>query len=97
MERLRSAYNTNKRDAAAGVAGETWRHYEEQLEDNFRNLSGRLKQGACRAGPVRRAYIPKADGPQRPLGVPTLEDKLVQRAVVEVLNVIYEQGFLGFS
>lgn len=96
-ERLRSAYQALKRDAAAGIDGETWRHYGEQLEGNLRDLSERLKRGAYRARPVRRAYIPKADGRLRPLGVPALEDKLVQRAVVEVLNAIYEQDFLGFS
>jgi group II intron reverse transcriptase/maturase len=97
IERLRSAYFALKRDAAAGIDGETWRHYGEQLADNLSNLSERLKRGAYRAKPVRRAFIPKADGRQRPLGVPALEDKLVQRAVVEVLNAIYEQDFLGFS
>ena len=86
-----------KRDAAAGIDGETWRHYGEALEANLRDLTARIKRGAFRASPVRRAYIPKADGRQRPLGVPTLEDKIVQRAVVEVLNAIYEQDFLGFS
>jgi len=95
--RLRAAYRAVKRDAAAGVDGETWQHYGEDLEANLRGLSGRLKQGAYRAKPVRRAYIPKADGRQRPLGVPTLEDKIVQRSVVEVLNAIYEADFLGFS
>ncbi len=97
IERLRSAYFGLKRDAAAGVDGETWQHYGEQLEANLEDLSARLKRGAYRARPVRRAYIPKADGRQRPLGVPTLEDKLVQRAVVEVLNAVYEEDFLGFS
>jgi group II intron reverse transcriptase/maturase len=86
-----------KRGAAAGVDGETWLHYREDLEANLQDLSGRLQRGAYRAKPVRRAYIPKADGRQRPLGVPTLEDKLVQRAVVEVLNAIYEVDFLGCS
>jgi group II intron reverse transcriptase/maturase len=97
VARLRSAYFALKRDAAAGVDGETWRHYGEQLDANLRDLSARLKRGAYRARPVRRAYVPKADGRQRPLGVPTLEDKLVQRAVVEVLNAVYEEDFLGFS
>ncbi|MBI4509293.1 MAG: group II intron reverse transcriptase/maturase, partial [Deltaproteobacteria bacterium] len=97
VERLRAAYLALKRDAAAGVDGETWRHYGERLEDNLLDLSGRLKRGAYRAKPVRRVYIPKADGRQRPLGVPALEDKIVQRAVVEVLNAIYEEDFLGFS
>jgi len=95
--RLRAAYLAAKRDAAAGVDGETWQHYGEDLEANLRGLAERLKRGAYRAKPVRRAYIPKADGRQRPLGVPTLEDKIVQRAVVEVLNAIYEADFLGFS
>jgi len=97
VERLRAAYLALKRDAAAGIDGETWQHYGQDLEGNLRDLSARVKRGAFRASPVRRAYIPKADGRQRPLGVPTLEDKIVQRAVVEVLNAIYEQDFLGFS
>jgi RNA-directed DNA polymerase len=96
-ERLRAAYFALKREAAAGVDGETWRHYGEALGANLQDLSGRLRRGAYRAKPVRRAYIPKADGRQRPLGVPALEDKIVQRAVVEVLNAIYETDFLGFS
>jgi RNA-directed DNA polymerase len=96
-QRLRDAYLALKRDAAAGVDGETWQHYGENLEGNLRDLAERLKRGAYRAKPVRRAYIPKTDGRQRPLGVPALEDKIVQRAVVEVLNAIYEADFLGFS
>src|SRR5258708_12155257 len=91
------AYIKLKKEAAPGVDGETWRHYGETLEDNLQDLSHRLKRGAYRAKPVRRAFIPKADGRQRPLGVPALEDKLVQRAAVEVLNAIYETAFLGFS
>src|SRR5436309_9612060 len=97
VARLRSAYFALKREAAPGVDGETWRHYGEALEENLRDLSERLKRGAYRAKPVRRAYILKTDGRQRPLGVPTLEDKIVQRAVVAVLNAIYEPDFLGFS
>lgn len=97
VERLRAAYLALKQDAAAGIDGETWRHYGENLESNLQDLAGRLKRGAYRAKPVRRAYIPKADGRPRPLGVPALEDKIVQRAVVEVLNAIYETDFLGFS
>jgi group II intron reverse transcriptase/maturase len=97
VARLRTAYLALKRDAAAGVDGETWRHYGEALEANLHDLSGRLKRGAYRAQPVRRAYIPKTDGRQRPLGIPTLEDKIVQRAVVEVLSASYETDFLGFS
>ena len=96
-DRLRRAYYALKRDAAAGVDGETWQHYGERLEENLQDLAGRLARGAYRARPVRRAFIPKADGRQRPLGVPALEDKLVQRSVVEVLNALYEVDFLGFS
>jgi len=97
LETLCMAYFRLKKEAAPGVDGETWRHYGEQLEDNLQDLSERLKRGAYRAKPVRRVYIPKADGRQRPLGVTTLEDKIVQRATVEVLNTIYETDFLGFS
>src|SRR5438876_221420 len=97
VERLRAAYLAVKRDAAAGVDGETWQHYGRDLETNLHDLSERLKRGAYRAKPVRRAYIPKTDGRQRPLGVPTLEDKIAQRAVVAVLNAIYDTDFLGFS
>jgi len=97
LETLRMAYFSLKKEAAAGVDGETWRHYGETLEDNLQDLSHRLKPGAYQAKPVRRVYIPKADGRQRPLGVPALEDKIVQRAAVEVLNAIYETDFLGFS
>jgi group II intron reverse transcriptase/maturase len=97
IERLRTAFLALKREAAAGVDGETWRHYRENLESHLQELSGRLKRGAYRARPVRRVFIPKSDGRQRPLGVPVLEDKIIQRAVVEVLNAIYEEDFLGFS
>lgn len=97
LDTLRSAYFSLKKDAAPGVDGETWRHYGQALEANLRDLSERLKHGAYRARPVRRVYIPKADGRQRPLGVTALEDKLVQRATVEVMNAIYETDFLGFS
>ena len=94
---LRMAYFRLKKEAAPGVDGETWRHYGEELEGNLQDLSAKLKRGAYRAKPVRRVFIPKADGRQRPLGVPALEDKIVQRAAVEVLNAIYETDFLGFS
>ena len=77
---LRAAYLGLKRDAAPGVDGETWRHYGEAVEAHLRDLSERLKRGAYRAKPVRRVYIAKEDGRQRPLGVPALEDKIVQRA-----------------
>lgn len=94
---LREAYFSLKRDTAPGVDGQTWHQYGENLEANLRELSDRLKRGAYRAKPTRRAYIPKPDGRQRPLGVMALEDKIVQRATVEVLNAIYEVDFLGFS
>jgi len=97
LETLRMAYFRLKREASPGVDGETWRNYGEQLESHLRDLCERLKRGAYRAKPVKRVYIPKADGRQRPLGVTTLEDKIVQRAAVEVLNAIYETDFLGFS
>jgi RNA-directed DNA polymerase len=97
VHRLRTAYLALKREAAAGVDGETWRSYGERLEDNLRDLAERLKRGAYRAKPVRRVYIAKTDGQKRPLGVTALEDKIVQRATVEVLNAIFETDFLGFS
>jgi len=97
LDTLRMAYFSLKKEAAPGVDGETWRHYGEELGTNLQDLSERLKRGAYRAKPVRRVYIPKADGRQRPLGVTALEDKIVQRAAVEVLNAIYETDFLGFS
>jgi len=97
IARLRTAFLALKKDAAPGMDGETWRHYEQALETNLQHLSERLKRGAYRAKPVRRVFIPKADGRQRPLGVPVLEDKIVQRATVDVLNAIYETDFLGFS
>jgi RNA-directed DNA polymerase len=97
LEALRMAYFSLKKEATPGVDGETWRHYGEELEENLQNLSARLKRGAYQAKPVRRVYIPKADGRQRPLGVTALEDKIVQRTAVEVLNAIYETDFHGFS
>lgn len=97
IETLREAYFGLKREAAPGVDGETWQAYGEQLESNLADLSARLRRGAYRAKPVRRVFIPKPDGRQRPLGVTTLEDKVVQRALVLVLNCIYEEDFLGFS
>jgi group II intron reverse transcriptase/maturase len=97
IERLRAAYEGLNPRASAGIDGETWEHYGRDREANLQDLAGRLKRGAYRAQPVRRAYIPKADGSARGLGVPALEDKLVQRAVVEVLNAIYDTDFRGFS
>lgn len=97
VELLRGAFLGIKRDAAPGIDGLRWEQYQAQLEQNIGELPRRLHQGACRAKPSRRAYVPKSDGRQRPLGVAALEDKIVQRAVAEVLNAIYEADFLGFS
>lgn len=97
LDTLEEAYYSLKREASAGVDGETWKHYGERLGENLRDLSERLKRGAYRAKPVKRAYLPKADGKQRPLGVPVLEDKIVQYAAAGVLGAIYETDFLGFS
>ena len=97
VERLEAAYRAIRPSAAPGVDGVTWRDYGLDLEANLRDLHSRVHRGAYRARPSRRAYIPKADGRLRPLGVAALEDKIVQRAVVEVLNAIYEEDFLGFS
>jgi group II intron reverse transcriptase/maturase len=96
-DRLRVAYWAIRPKAAPGVDGVTWEAYGQELEANLQHLHARLHTGRYRARPSRRAYIPKADGRQRPLGIATLEDKIVQRAVVEVLNAIYEVDFLGFS
>jgi len=97
LDTLCAAYLRLKRSAAPGVDGVTWQQYGEHLEANLQDLAARLKRGAYRAQPTRRSYIPKADGQRRPLGVTALEDKIVQSALVEVLNAIYEVDFLGFS
>jgi group II intron reverse transcriptase/maturase len=97
VDRLRQAFEDVNKKAAAGVDGVTWEQYQANLEENLRGLHGRLRRGAYRVKPSRRVYIPKADGRQRPLGITALEDKIVQRAVVEVLNAIYEEDFIGFS
>lgn len=97
VDLLRDSYYSLKRQAAPGVDGVTWQHYEEGVEERLRDLHDRVHRGAYRAQPSRRTYIPKADGRQRPLGIAALEDKIVQQAVVTVLNQIYEEDFLGFS
>ena len=94
---LRDSYYALKRDATPGVDGTTWKEYEAGLDEKLADLHGRIHQGTYRAQPSKRAYIPKADGRQRPLGVAALEDKIVQQAVVTVLNQIYEEDFVGFS
>jgi RNA-directed DNA polymerase len=95
--RLRAAYWAIRPQAAPGVDGVTWTEYGRDLEVNLQDLHGRVQSGRYRAKPSRRTYIPKADGRLRPLGIASLEDKIVQRAVVEVLNAVYEVDFRGFS
>ncbi len=97
VDRLRVAYRALNPRAATGVDGVTWQEYGRDLEGNLKDLHARLHGGAYRARPSRRVFIPKPDGRFRPLGVAALEDKLLQRALVEVLNAIYEHDFLGFS
>ena len=97
VDLLRESFLALKRKAAPGVDGLTWQDYEAALEDNLQDLHTRVHRGAYRALPVRRRYIPKPGGKQRPLGIAALEDKIVQRAVVAVLNAIYEEDFRGFS
>jgi RNA-directed DNA polymerase len=97
VDLLKDAYFWLKRNAAPGVDGVTWQDYAQDLEANIVDLHARIHRGAYRALPSRRKYIAKPDGRQRPLGIAALEDKIVQRALVEVLNAIYEEDFLGFS
>jgi RNA-directed DNA polymerase len=94
---LEEAFLELNKDAAAGVDRLTWKDYEADLERKLEDLHDRVQRGAYRALPSRRVYIPKPDGRQRPLAVAALEDKIVQRAVVALLNAIYEEDFLGFS
>src|ERR1017187_4724814 len=97
IDLLRLSFYALKRNAAPGVDGVTWQDYESDLESNLQDLHAKVHRGAYRAKPSRRRYIPKPDGRQRPLGIAALEDKVLQRAVVAVLNAIYEEDFLGFS
>ena len=97
IDRLEGAYRAIRPGAAPGVDGVTWKDYGQDLEANLRALHARVHRGAYRARPSRRTYIPKPDGRQRPLGIAALEDKILQRAVAEVLNAIYEEDFVGFS
>jgi RNA-directed DNA polymerase len=97
LEWLREAYRLTRKDGALGIDGVTAAEYAENLEANLLDLLGRIKSGRYQAPPVRRAYIPKADGSRRPLGIPTFEDKVCQRAIVMVLEAVYEQDFLPCS
>ena len=97
IENLREAYLGLRKNAAVGIDGETWEHYGEELEGNLEDLSGRLRRGSYRAPAVKRVYIPKADGRKRGLGVPALEDKIVQKVVAQILSAIWEGEYKGFS
>jgi RNA-directed DNA polymerase len=97
VDRLRAAYRMIRPGAVPGVDGVTWQDYGQDLEENLEDLHARVHRGTYRATPARRVFIPKPDGRQRPLGIAALEDKIVQRAVAEVLNAVYEEDFLGFS
>jgi len=94
---LREAYDRTRKDGAVGVDGQSATDYAQGLDDRLRSLLNRAKDGSYRAPPVRRTYIPKSDGRQRPLGIPTFEDKVLQRAVTMVLEQVYEQDFLDCS
>jgi RNA-directed DNA polymerase len=94
---LRDSFYALKRKAAPGVDGVTWKEYATGLEDRLKDLHGRVHRGAYQAQPSKRRWIPKGNGRQRPLGIAALEDKIVQQAVVTVLNAIYEEDFRGFS
>jgi len=96
-ECLTDAFFNLKKTAAVGVDGVTWHEYERNVEASIADLHGRIHRGAYRARPSRRQWIPKPDGRKRPLGIASLEDKIVQQAVLWVLQCIYEQDFLGFS
>jgi RNA-directed DNA polymerase len=97
IDLLRSSFGSLKRKAAPGVDGMTWQEYEAGLEGRLADLHSRVHRGAYRALPSRRVYIEKGDGRKRPLGIAALEDKIVQHAVVTILNNMYEEDFLGFS
>ena len=94
---FRDSFYALKREASPGVDGVRWQEYESGLEDRLVDLHSRVHRGTFRAQPSRRVYIPKADGRQRPLGIAALEDKIIQQAVVTILNQIYEVDFKGFS
>jgi RNA-directed DNA polymerase len=97
IDLLEAAFAELDEDAAAGADGLTWKEYEANLGRNLEDLHARLHRGAYRALPSRRVYIPTPDGRQRPIAVAALEDKIVQRATVALLNAVYEEEFLGFS
>ena len=97
LEMLRDSFYALRRKAAVGVDGVSWKEYEAGLAERLIDLHSRVHRGAYRATPSRRVWIPKANGKQRPLGVASLEDKIVQQAVATILNAVYEGDFKGFS
>lgn len=97
VEKMYEAFRSLRKDASAGIDGVTYEQYEINAGENIRQLHQRLKEGKYQVQPLRRVYIPKEDGKQRPISIPALEDKLVQKVVVDLLNAIYEQDFLGCS
>lgn len=97
IELLKQSYLALKHDAAPGIDGVTWQSYGENLEEKLKVLHDQVHRGSYRAHPAKRSYIPKADGSKRPLSIWCLEDKIVQQAVVRVLEAIYEEDFVGFS
>jgi RNA-directed DNA polymerase len=98
VDLLRESFHALKREAAPGVDGVRWAEYEDGLEPRLRDLHERVHRGGSyRAQPSRRIYLQKPDGRQRPIGIAALEDKIVQQAVVTILNAIYEEDFRGFS
>ena len=96
-ETLYAAFRSLRKDASAGMDGVTYEEYQQDAERKIQELYQRLKDGKYQAQPLRRVYIPKENGKQRPISIPALEDKIVQKAMVEVLNTIYEQDFLECS
>jgi group II intron reverse transcriptase/maturase len=97
VAKMYEAFRSLRKDASAGIDGVTYEQYEAHAEENIRQLHQRLEEGKYRAQPLRRVYIPKEDGKQRPISIPALEDKIVQKTVVGLLNAIYEQDFLDCS
>src|SRR5207237_6736070 len=97
VQRLRDSYYALKREAAPGVDGVTWQEYGTDLDEKLADLHRRIHRGTYRAQPSKRAYIPKADGRQRPLGIAALEDKLVQQAIITVLDQIPETAYRGYD
>jgi retron-type reverse transcriptase len=97
LEWMKEAYRLTRKDGAPGIDGVTADDYAKNLDANLSDLLERIKSGRYKAPPVRRTYIPKADGSRRPLGIPTFEDKVAQRAIVMVLEAVYEQDFLSCS